>query len=92
MNYELVFGKNALAGLVGQVPGQYFDCIYAALLDLSGDPTNHAQRCDHPYPGRKQFDFDCTHQSHGFVFRAYFYFGPGEKTIRVFDMTATASW
>jgi hypothetical protein len=91
-SYEIIFGEGALAGLYGEVPKSYFDCIYHALQDLARNPTDKAVRCETPYPGTRQFDFDCPQGPHGFVFRAHFFFEPGETRIRIFDVKATANW
>ena len=91
-SYELNFGEGTFDAILNLVPKSYLDCIRDALLELAGDPTNNARRCAHPYPGAKQFEFECAVGEHGFVFRAYFFFEPGETHIRVFDLRAAANW
>ena len=91
-SYELIFGEGALQPLYEEVPKSYFDCIYASLKELAADPTAKARRSSHPYPGTKEYEFDCPQGAHGFVFRVHFFFEPGETAVRVFDVKASASW
>jgi hypothetical protein len=74
------------------VPPAYMDCIERNFNVLRADPTNLAERCAHPYPGTKAFQFECIEGSHGFAFRAHFYFNEQETHILVFDVTVVASY
>lgn len=91
-SYEITFGREALSRLHGQVPLSCFECIRAALDDLRSDPTELGSRCEFPYRGCKQYEFECKTNSHGFLFRAHFFFEENETHIQVFDVMAIANW
>jgi hypothetical protein len=73
------------------VPAAHAECILGNLVRLASDPTHLSQRCPHPYPGTKTFDFECRRDEDAFSFRVHFFFNQEETQICVFDITVIPS-
>ncbi len=100
MPYEVVYGQGALDALFNLKMPQVLDCVEEAMNRLADDPVQHSRRGPAVYQlpnGRiirpQQFDFDCEGAPGQRVhFRAHFFYGDDEHTLRVISLVPSPYW
>ncbi|MEN6451257.1 MAG: hypothetical protein ABFC96_12260 [Thermoguttaceae bacterium] len=100
MKYEIVYGDHALDRLFAVASEldapELVDAVEEAMDRLADDPLHHGKRGRTIYqlPGGRvvraqEFDFHCNAgPGRGVHFRAHFYFGDDELSLRVINLTA----